>query len=216
MIASKVSFIDNFFGGGIPDGVMIDIFGASGTGKSQLALQIAVHTAALGRTVLFHDTTGALRPERMLEVAASHGLGADILDNIIVYRITNASEQVNSLYTIRPQEFSCLIIDNISDLFSFEYSDRGQFARRNRIFSEYMRNLSLLATCNNFTVIMTNAIRSFAGKNVESFEKIIDLFTHVKIRLEKDDGYRCACYTAFEQETFDFEITQSGISACQD
>lgn len=215
MIASKIAPIDNFFNRGIPDGILIDVFGASGTGKSQLVLQTAVHTAALGKSVLFHDTTGAFRPERMLEIARSGGLNAGILDNVAVYRITNASEQMNSLSKIRTRDFSCLIIDNVSELFSFEYSDRGQFAERNRLFLKYMRSLSLLSTCNNLTVLLTNVVRNSDGEQIENFEKTVDLFTHVKIRLELTDGYRCTCYTAFERKSFDFEITRSGISPCQ-
>jgi len=213
MITSKIAPIDNFFSGGIPDGILIDIFGASGTGKSQLVLQTAVHTVSSGKPVLFQDTTGEFRPERMLEMITTNNLEPGTLDSIAVSRITNVSEQMNSLSKIEPENFSCLIIDNISDLFSFEYSNERHFVEKNKLFLKYMKSLSSLSVRNGLTVLLTNAVRDSGGKQIESFEKIVDLFTHVKIKLENDGGKRrCTCYSAFDQETFGFEMTPSGIS----
>ncbi len=214
MVISKIPPIDSFFKNGtIPDGILIDVFGANGTGKSQLVLQTAVHTASGGRPVLFHDTTGAFRPERMLEVIRAHDLDPTLLDSIVVSRITNVSEQVNSLSKVRPGAFSCLVIDNISDLFSFEYSGEGRSIERNRRLLRYMRGLSTLAVTSGMTVLLTNVVRDSDGGQVENFGKIIDLFTHVKIRLERlGKKHRCTCFSAFEQRTFSFEINTSGIS----
>ncbi len=213
MVISKIPPVDNFFKNGIPDGILIDIFGANGTGKSQFVLQAAVHTASDGKPVLFHDTTGAFRPERMLEIIRAHNLDPAILDSITVSRITNVSEQTSSLSKIRPESFSCLIIDNISDLFSFEYSDEGRFIERNKRLLRYMKSLSTFSITRNTTVLFTNVVRNSNDRQVENFERTIDLFTHVKIRLERQGGkHRCTCFSAFEQKIFDFEINASGIS----
>jgi len=213
MITSKIAPIGNFFSNGIPDGILIDIFGANGTGKSQFVYQTAVHTVSGGKPILFQDTTGEFRPERMLEMITTNNLEPGALDSIAVSRITNVSEQMNSLSKIEPENFSCLIIDNISDLFSFEYSGGGRFIEKNKLFLKYMRSLSSFSIKNSLTVLLTNVVRNSNGRQVESFEKIVDLFTHVKIRLEKNNGrHKCTCYSAFDQKAFNFEITPSGIS----
>ena len=59
----------NFFHGGIPErGIVVDIFGGNGTGKTQLALQLLKNSIKNGGNVLFFDTTGGFRPERILEI----------------------------------------------------------------------------------------------------------------------------------------------------
>jgi len=205
---------DSFFKGGVPDGILIDVFGSHGTGKTQLALHTAVHMTSRHSRVLFQDTTGAFRPERMLEIIRANGQSPGLLDMVAVSRVTNVSEQINSIAKICPEDFSLVIIDGISDLFSFEYDAEDRFAARNRIFLRYMKALSRFAVDSNTTVMLTNAVRNIGDRQVENFEKTADLFTHVKVRMEKaGDARRCTCYTAFGQNIFDFDIGPGGIKA---
>ena len=60
MISTGLKKIDNFLSGGIPDGVIVDIFGGNGTGKTQLLLQLSINSIKNGGKVLFLDTTGAV------------------------------------------------------------------------------------------------------------------------------------------------------------
>lgn len=206
--------LDSFFKEGVPNGVLIDVFGPHGTGKTQLALHTAVHTTSRHRPVLFQDTTGAFRPERMLEIIRANGQSPDLLDLVAVSRVTNVSEQINSIAKIDPEDFSLIIIDGISDLFSFEYDAGARLAARNRIFLGYMKRLSRLAVDSGTTVMLTNAVRNIGDRQVESFAKIADLFTHVKVRMEKAGAVRrCTCYTAFRHSSFDFAIRRGGIEA---
>ncbi|HSA97542.1 MAG TPA: ATPase domain-containing protein, partial [Candidatus Nitrosotenuis sp.] len=58
MISTGLKRLDDLLGGGIKNGIITDIFGASGTGKTQLVLQIAVNCLSQGGTILYQDTTG--------------------------------------------------------------------------------------------------------------------------------------------------------------
>ena len=68
MISTGLKKIDNFLSGGIPNGIIVDIFGGNGTGKTQLLLQLSINSIKNGGKVLFLDTTGGFRPERILEI----------------------------------------------------------------------------------------------------------------------------------------------------
>ncbi|EPA06291.1 ATPase domain-containing protein, partial [Candidatus Nitrosarchaeum limnium] len=57
MIYTGLQKLDDFLSDGIPNGVITDIYGASGTGKTQLLFQICVNTIKNGGTVLYQDTT---------------------------------------------------------------------------------------------------------------------------------------------------------------
>ncbi|PIN84487.1 MAG: recombinase RecA, partial [Nitrosopumilales archaeon CG11_big_fil_rev_8_21_14_0_20_33_24] len=92
MISTGLQKLDDFLSGGIPDGVITDIYGASGTGKTQLLFQICINAIKNGGNVLYQDTTGSFRPERILEIQKQQNLTFDILEKITVSRITNTSE----------------------------------------------------------------------------------------------------------------------------
>ena len=97
MISTGLKKIDDFLSGGIPNGVIVDIFGGNGTGKTQLLLQLSINSIKNGGKVLFLDTTGGFRPERILEIQKKSNSNLNLLNNIIVSRITNTSEQINSI-----------------------------------------------------------------------------------------------------------------------
>ena len=204
--------LDEFFNGSIPNGILVDIFGSSGIGKTQLAMQISIHAISEKNQILFQDTTGAFRPERILEMLQSNNLPKEYLDQICVSRITNVSEQINSLSSIDPSKYSLIVIDNISELFSFEYSNEDKFFKKNKLFLKYIKNLSLYAIKHKITIIFTNVIRNMNDKQVENNAKILDMFTHVKVKLEKvNDTHYCTCYTAFDKIKFSFKILSSGL-----
>jgi len=48
MILTGIKKLDKFLGGGIKNGIITDIFGANGTGKTQLAIQISVNCLEQG------------------------------------------------------------------------------------------------------------------------------------------------------------------------
>lgn len=214
MIHTGVERIDGLFGAGIPDGILVDVFGPSGAGKTQLALQAAAHTVSAGGRALFQDTTGEFRPERMLEMIRENGLDPAVLDRVSVSRLTNVAEQTRSVPRAGAGAGgpSIVVIDNVSDLFSFEYYKEDQFVERSRIFLRYMRALSEFSVGSGTTVLLTNVVRNVNGRQVEHLGRAVDLFAHVKVRLGGEGGRRrCACYSAFAGASFGFEIGPPGI-----
>ncbi|MDP6857874.1 MAG: hypothetical protein QF559_02970, partial [Candidatus Nitrosopelagicus sp.] len=68
MITDESKKIDEIFAGCISSGTITDIFGFRGTGKTNMALQISLNLLKNEKNVLFIDTTGEFRPERLLEI----------------------------------------------------------------------------------------------------------------------------------------------------
>ena len=131
MIKTGLKELDQFLGGGIKDGLITSISGQSATGKTQLAFQICLNALNNGKEILFHDTTGEFRPERLVEMMQFQKINPSLLDKIKVNRITNTVEQLQSLSGAALENYSLLIIDNVTDLFSFEYSKKEQFFEKN-------------------------------------------------------------------------------------
>lgn len=226
-IPTGLSTVDDLLGGGIPPGVVVDVFGGYGTGKTQLLLQAAAAFAGAGRHVLYVDTTGKFRPERIVEMAGSD---KSILDRIMLIRIQNVAAQIAAAADPRNSEFDLIMVDSITDLFSYEYSRYGSLWERNRIFLDYMRKLARLAVCGRASVLISNMVRTVGDREVENMAAEIDLFTHVKVHLTKEDDINtkkrfrghvsCAFSSAARDvarglsghgQEFTYEISASGI-----
>lgn len=213
MISTGLKKIDDFLSGGIPDGVIVDIFGGNGTGKTQLLLQLSINSIKNGGKVLFLDTTGGFRPERILEIQKKSNSNFNLLNNIIVSRITNTSEQINSIKNFKENNFSLIIIDNITDLFSYEYKNNQSIFKKNSLFMKYMRELSLYAVTHKVPIVISNMIRNSNEQEVENMSTAIDLFTHIKIHLFKNSSiYNGEISSPFNKENFSYTITSSGLS----
>ena len=213
MISTGLKKIDDFLSGGIPDGVIVDIFGGNGTGKTQLLLQLSINSIKNGGKVLFLDTTGGFRPERILEIQKKSNSNLNLLNNIIVSRITNTSEQINSIKNFKENNFSLIIIDNITDLFSYEYKNNQSIFKKNSLFMKYMRELSLYAVTHKVPIVISNMIRNSNDQEVENMSTAIDLFTHIKIHLFKNSSiYNGEISSPFNKENFSYTITSSGLS----
>ena len=213
MISTGIKKLDNYLGGGIKGGIITDIFGAKGTGKTQLTMQISINSLLDGNHVLFQDTTGQFRPERMLDLIKIRNLETNLLDRVQVGRITNSSEQIKFLSKIKDQDFSLVVIDNVTDLFLFEYGKEEQNLEKNVTFMQYMHELSLISIQKKLPIVVTNIIRKIDDLEIENLDKSISMFTHMKIKLlKRDKKYSCEVFPSFlEKKEFPYQITKEGL-----
>jgi len=213
MIKTGLKELDQFLGGGIKGGLITSISGQSATGKTQLAFQICLNALDNGKEILFHDTTGEFRPERLVEMMQFQKINPSLLDKIKVNRITNTVEQLQSLSGAALENYSLLIIDNVTDLFSFEYSKKEQFFEKNISFMKYMHNLSSIATGVKIPIIVTNTVRSINKHEKENLEESISMYIHTKIKLSKNgNGYLCQALSPFDNKQFQYTITPKGLT----
>ena len=212
MISTGLQKLDNFLSGGIPNGVIVDIFGGNGTGKTQLLLQLSINSIKNGGRVLYLDTTGGFRPERILEIQKQSNKQINFLEQITVSRITNTSEQIKSIKNFESNNFSLIVIDNVTDLFSYEYKRDESIFEKNSLFIKYMYELSKFAITKKIPIIVTNMIRTIEDKEVENMKSAIDPFTHIKIQLSKNSSkFKGKIYWALNEEYFFYKIHVLGL-----
>ena len=213
MIETGLKKLDQLLGGGIKEGLITDISGQNSTGKTQLVFQICINAIKNGKEILFQDTTGEFRPERLVEMLNMRKLDPMLLDKIKVGRITNSIQQLEYLSKTTNKNFSLIVIDNATDLFSFEYSKKEQSLEKHLAFMKYMHNLAGIAINNKIPIVITNIIRSFNEHEEENLEKSIGMFTHIKIRLKKSaNGFLCQVVSPFINKKFQYNITSSGLT----
>ena len=213
MISTGIKKIDNFLSGGIPNGILIDIFGENGTGKTQLLLQLSINSIKKDGRVLYFDTTGGFRPERILQIQKNSNSNYDFLEKITVSRVRNTSEQIESIKKIKPGFFSLIVIDNVTDLFSYEYKKLENVSEKNSLFMNYMNNLSKFSVTTKTPIVISNMIRQIDNQEVENMKNAIDNYTHIKIHLSKGNQiFTGKIYWALKSENFSYRIDQSGLS----
>ena len=213
MIETGLKKLDQFLGGGIKEGLITDISGQNSTGKTQLVFQICINALKNGKEILFQDTTGEFRPERLVEMLKIRKLDPILLDKIKVGRITNSIQQSKYLSKTTINDFSLIVIDNATDLFSFEYSKNEQSFEKHLAFMKYMQNLASIAISTKIPIVVTNIVRSFNEHEEENLEKSIGMFTHIKIRLKKNaNGFQCQVVSPFINKKFQYNITSSGLT----
>ncbi|HLC10061.1 MAG TPA: ATPase domain-containing protein [Nitrosopumilaceae archaeon] len=188
MITTGITKLDELLGGGIRDSIITDIFGPSGTGKTQLTLQICVNSLTNNGIILYQDTSGGFRPERLLDLLKAKNMEPKLLDRVTVGRITNTAEQLSYIDKILEiKNISLVVIDNITDLFSFEYSKESNSLAKHIAFMKYMHKLALVTVQKKIPVVVTNIIRKSNDEERENLDRSISMFTHRKIRLTKID-----------------------------
>ena len=213
MINSKLNILDELLNNQIKKNIIIEIFGPNGTGKTHFLIDIILNFLESG-TVLFYDTTGEFRPERVSEIIKSRNLKPEILEHLKIGRARNISEQINSISKIRSfDNLSLIVIDNITDLFSFEYSKKENSIQKHNLFMKYMRDLSFLAIEKKIPIIITNQIRQIDDKVIENLFNSINHFIQLKIKLRKNGMvYEGEVFPSFlTTRKFTYSIDSTGI-----
>jgi len=214
MIKTGLKELDQFLGGGIKDGLVTNISGQSATGKTQLVFQICLNALHSGKDVLFQDTTGEFRPERLVEMMQLRKINPSLLDKIKVSRITNTAQQIQCFSKISLKSYSLIIVDSVTDLFSFEYSKKEQSLEKHISFMKYMHNLSSIAIDGKIPIIVTIIVRTINKHEKENLDESISMYTHTKIKLSKNDnGYWCQVISPFVNKKFRYTITSSGLTS---
>ena len=213
MISSQIGVLDKIFSGGLENGTITEISGLRGTGKTQLALQFGIEPLTNNKKILFVDTTVEFRPERFLQMIKSRNLSIKLLENLQISRVTNTQEQLEILNNLPKQDFSLLIIDNITDLFAFEYPKREHLIEKNNNFVNFMMKLSKIALLQSIPIIVTNQILQNADSKYQRMHMQLENYLHQKIQLERiKNDFSCKISSPLIYETkFNYKITNSGI-----
>ena len=163
--------IDNLLGGkGVESKAITEVFGAYGSGKTQLALSLSVNVqlpkekGGSNGKAAYIDTEGTFRPERVKQYA--EGIGANpekVLKNIFVARAFNSDHQILLVDKISEmikngESIKLVIIDSLTAHFRAEYSGRGQLADRQQRLNRYLHDLMKLAEQRNLAVFVTNQV----------------------------------------------------------
>lgn len=170
-ISTSTESLDRLLGGGVETQAITEVFGEFGSGKTQFCHTLCVMVqkskdeGGLDGSVLYIDTEGTFRPERVVTIAQAHNMDPEkALEKIIVARAYNSSHQVLILEeagkTIQEENIKLIVSDSTTGLFRAEYLGRGTLASRQQKLGRYIRILSRIAETYNCAVVATNQVSS--------------------------------------------------------
>jgi len=224
MISTGSRAVDVLLGGGVREGMVTDVYGESGSGKSQLCFTLCANCVRNGGRAMFIDTAGrTFRPERIEKLAS------DILGKITYVRVLSTARQIEAIKRIPEIDPQLVVIDTLTSLFSAEYSGPA----RHLAVMKHLHELALVAINAGCAVVVTNMVRNApitvvdqAGRNVaqavvpsqqrEYLGSSVSIYSHVKIKLEIVDAakssFRALLVQPAGKEPAPFAITPRGIS----
>lgn len=157
--------LDELLGGGLRTSELVEVFGASNTGKSQLGMQAAALAGSRGLRCVYVDTEGQFRPERLSSICSERGLEAEqVLRKVHVLRAETTRRQSEAIQTVRRdpklQDCKLVVVDTLTKNFSLEMGGRNLVGKRQTLLGAYLNRLSRDAYLNDRSVLLLNRVAS--------------------------------------------------------
>lgn len=209
--------LDLLLSGGFESGIITQLYGEAGTGKSNIVMQLAVQAVARGLRVIFIDTEG-FSAERFKQIA---GPGAEeMAAKIMIFEPMSLEQQaiaIREASKIAGRDLGLVILDSATSLYrvlleaednrsvrrtlTVQLSELQEIARRHRI--------PVVITNQVYMDIENNSLRPIGGTGLEHICKAI-------IFLEKKgEGLRSARImkhrSSPEGISADFRLTARGV-----
>jgi len=170
-ISTMSKAFDELLGGGVETQAITEFYGEFGSGKTQIAHQLAVVTSLPveeggleGETVII-DTENTFRPERISQMARGLELEPeDVLKQIHVARAYNSHHQMLLMDKVmeisRERPVKLLIVDSLTAHFRAEFVGRGTLADRQQKLNKHLHDLLRFSDIYNAAVVVTNQVQS--------------------------------------------------------
>lgn len=175
-------------GGGVPGGIIVELFGPSGLGKTALLAMLCANAQKLGGDVRFCD------PEARLDKEYSKTYGVSIKEHFEYYRPDTVSELfAKYIYHWEPSNedvINVLAGDSVAALSTNMEMDDDEGdkmgMRRAKEFSEGLRKTARIIANKGWLVVFTNQIRQSPTKGVTTPGGMgLPFYASLRIQLEK-------------------------------
>jgi len=165
-ISTGSDLIDDFLDGGIEKGIITNIYGESGTGKTAFCIQAASKVAEEGGKVAYVDTEGGFSPERMKQMSDE-----EALENLVIKNPVDFQEQEETIdeleALVKQEDIDLVVVDSAVSLYRLKVNGDNA-SEINQRLSQQLSELSKIARKQNISVLITNQVyTSFDEEGLE-------------------------------------------------
>lgn len=152
--------LDGILGGGVERGIVTEVYGPAGAGKTNFCIHFSLSAAERGK-VAYLDTEGGLSAERVRQIAG----GTKIMKNILVKRVTDFWQQEETVGSLvcKKKGLSGVVVDSIVMLYRLALTDKTA-SEVNKSLANQLHALSLLAESSKIPVLVTNQVYTPSGE----------------------------------------------------
>jgi len=175
-LSTGAAKLDQMLGGGMESCSITELFGEFRCGKTQLCHSLSVmaqlppNLGGANGKVIYIDTEGTFRPERIRQIAEGKGVSAEAaMDNIVYARCYTSEHLVQLLVEAAglmvndEDRFAMVVVDSIMGVFRVDYSGRGELAERQQNLGRVLSKLQKMSEEFNVAVVLTNQVMSDPG-----------------------------------------------------
>ncbi|MDM7939472.1 MAG: DNA repair and recombination protein RadB [Methanothrix sp.] len=156
-LPSGCQSLDLLLGGGFESGIITQLYGESGSGKSNIVLQLAVQAVARGMRVIFIDTEG-FSAERFKQIAGPSA--EQMASKILIFEPMSLEQQAMSIREaskIAGRDLGLVVLDSATSLYRVLLeADDNRPARRTLLAQ--LSELQELARRHRVPVVITNQV----------------------------------------------------------
>jgi DNA repair protein RadA len=190
--------LDDLLGRGYGEGTITEAYGASNSGKTQLAMQATVMATARGWKSVYVDTESTFRPERVAQIAESRGLDPKrTLESVYSLRAGDVDAQTHVLRRMaddpRVSSAKLVVVDTVTKNFTLEFPGRERTGRRQGALGAYLNRIAIDAYLHRRVVLLTNRVASItvrgASRDVSVGGLTLGRFVSKSLRLRREGGY---------------------------
>jgi DNA repair protein RadA len=227
--------LDELLLGGIETQAVTEFYGEFGSGKSQICHTLCATASrpmsekGLGGSVIYIDTEGTFRPERLQQIATSRGfVPLEVLKKVTICKVYNSShlELIVKDLGRYIHEFNAklIVIDSIISLHRAEFTGRGTLADRQQRLNSILHKLVRIAEIFNVAIVITNQVLSspdafFGDPTKAAGGNVLGHTSTYRIYLRKSGENRIAKMIDSPYHPYSdtrFTINQKGIDDLED
>lgn len=181
-------------GGGIPLGILVEIFGPSGCGKSILLSEIAGNIQRIGGNIIFHDPEGRLNPQ----FAKLFGLEINEQNYTMPDLVTQVFKGVRDWQPEgKPDTVNGIFADSLAALstdLEMENKEGDKMGmRRAKEFSEELRKTCRILKQKNYLMVCSNQVRvnmdagPYGQKYISPGGESVGFYSSLRLRATKPE-----------------------------
>jgi DNA repair protein RadB len=209
--------LDQLLGGGLECGIITEIHGEGGSGKTNICLQAACNCAVQGEKVAYVDTEG-VSEKRLSQIC---GGSTEVTKKILFFQPYSMEEQEHMVEKAIKIEAGLIVVDSVNLYYRLDMN--GDEGAATRSLSRQLVTLQIAARKRDIPVVVTSQvyamdgqIRPFGGRSIDHMVKTA-LCLH-KVDEQRDDGTETRLAELLKHrakpsgEKVSFQITQAGLA----